>query len=144
MWRNVLDGSRDFYLLHADAAHHFGAPQKVGEGTWKINACPMDGGGLIHAGGKTITAWRRMNDVFLAELGKPETKIGEGKDVTLAASGDHVYVAWIREEQLVLSANGRQEKIAAHAAYPALTSLPGGGALLAWEENNGISTKRLP
>ena len=30
------------------------------------------------------------------------------------------------------------------AALPSLTALPGGGALLAWEENNGISLKRLP
>lgn len=55
MWRNVLDGSRDFYVLHADAAHRFGTPHKVGDGTWKINACPMDGGGLVHAGARTIT-----------------------------------------------------------------------------------------
>ena len=143
MWRNVLDGSRDFYLLHADAAHRFGAPRKVGDGTWKINACPMDGGGLVHAGARTITAWRRMNDIFMAEPGKPETKIGEGKDVTMAAAGDRVYVAWIKDDQLILWENGNEQKIAAHAAYPALTSLPAGGALLAWEENNGISTRRL-
>jgi len=143
MWRNVLDGARDFYLLHADAAHRFGTPHKVGDGTWKINACPMDGGGLVHAGTRTITAWRRMNDIFIVEPGKPERKIGEGKDVALAAAGDHVYVAWIRDDQLVLWTNGSQETLAMHAGYPALTSLPGGGALLAWEEKEGISIRRL-
>jgi hypothetical protein len=80
MWRNVLEGSRDFYLIRADASRRFGRPEKLGLGTWKINACPMDGGGLVHAGVKTISVWWRMDDIFVAEPGKPETKIGEGKD----------------------------------------------------------------
>jgi hypothetical protein len=144
MWRNALSGSRDFYLIRADAARHFGKPDKLGLGTWKINACPMDGGGLVHAGVKTVTAWRRMDDIFMAEPDKPEVKIGDGKDVTLAASGNHIYAAWIKGEQLVVWTDGKQETIAGHAAFPNLTALPGGGALLAWEENNGIAFRRLP
>jgi hypothetical protein len=143
MWRNVLDGSRDFYLLRADAQHRFGKPEKLGLGTWKIDACPMDGGGLVHAGGKTVTVWRRMDEIFMAEPGKPETKLGEGKDVALAA-GDHIYAAWVKGSQLVLWTDGKQETVASQAAFPNLTALPGGGALLAWEENNGISFTRLP
>jgi hypothetical protein len=143
MWRNVLDGSRDFYLLRADAQHRFGKPEKLGLGTWKIDACPMDGGGLVHAGGKTVTVWRRMDEIFMAEPGKPETKLGEGKDVALAA-GDHVYATWVKGSQLVLWTDGKQETVASQAAFPNLTALPGGGALLAWEENNGISFRRLP
>lgn len=144
MWRNALEGSRDFYLIRTDAARHFGTAQKLGVGTWKINACPMDGGGMAHANGKTVTVWRRVNDVFLDEPGKAEVKIGEGKDVAIAASEDAVYAAWIQGTQLVLWHAGKQEMVASQAAYPNLTSLPGGGVLLAWEENNGISVKRLP
>ena len=45
MFRNFLNGSRDMYLLQSsDAGQMFGTAQKVGEGTWKLNACPMDGG----------------------------------------------------------------------------------------------------
>ena len=113
-------------------------------GAWKIDACPMDGGGLVNVGAKTVTVWRRMDDVFLAEPGKPESKIGEGKDVALAAGGSGVYAAWIQGMQLVLWASGKQETIASQAAFPNLTALPGGGALLAWEEHDGISLKRLP
>lgn len=144
MWRNVLDGSRDFYLSRADAQRRFGKPEKLGTGTWKIDACPMDGGGLVHAGAKTVTVWRRMDDIFMAEPGKPESKIGEGKDVALAAGGGAIYAAWIKGTQLVVWASGKQETVAAQAAFPNLTALPGGGVLLAWEENNGISLKRLP
>lgn len=144
MWRNVLDGSRDFFLIRADARRNFGRPEKLGAGTWKLNACPMDGGGLVHAAGKTITVWRRMDDIFMAEPGQPEQKIGEGKDVATAASGEKIYAAWIKNEQLVLWTSGKEEIIAGPAAFPSLTGLPGGGALLAWEANNGISIRRLP
>lgn len=144
MWRNVLNGSRDFYLIHAGAQRQFGKPGKLGVGTWKINACPMDGGGLVHAASKTFTVWRRMDDIFIAEPGQPEVKIGVGKDVTTAASGNKIYAAWIKGEQLVVWTSGKQKIIAGPAAFPNLTALPGGGALLAWEANGGISLKRLP
>lgn len=144
MWRNVLDGSRDFYLIRADAQRRFGKPEKLGTGTWKIDACPMDGGGLVNAGSKTFTVWRRMEDVFIDQPGNPENKIGEGKDVTVAASGSTVYAAWIQGTQLVLWTSGKQKTMASQAAFPNLTGLPGGGALLAWEENGGISVRRLP
>ena len=145
MWRNVLDGSRDFYLVRADAERRFGNPRKLGDGTWKLNACPMDGGGLVHAGARTVTAWRRVDEIFISEPGKPEIKIGEGKDVTLAAAGDRIWAAWISKSgELVCWTDGKQETIAKQAAFPNLTPLPGGGALLAWEENTGISLHRLP
>lgn len=143
MWRNVLDGCRDLYLIRADAAHRFGKPEKLGLGTWKINACPMDGGAVIQAGGKMVTAWRRMDEVFIAELDRPEKKIGEGKDVTLAGSGDQVFAAWIKGTQLILWTSGKQTTVSEEAAFPNLTALPGGGALLAWEEKGGISFQRL-
>jgi hypothetical protein len=143
MWRDVVAGCRDLYLIRADAARHFGKPEKLGTGTWKIDACPMDGGALARAGGKTLTAWRRMNEIFLAEPGKAEQRIGEGKDVALAISRDRVYAAWIKESQLVVWTSGKQEAVASDAAFPSLVALPDGGALLAWEEKGGISFKRL-
>jgi hypothetical protein len=144
MWRNVLGGSRDFYVIASDANHHFGSPEKLGNGTWKINACPMDGGGMARSRGKTITAWRRENDIFLDEPGQPETKIGDGKDVTLAVAGGRTYAAWISGRELILWRNGKQEVIASQAAFPNLAGLPDGGVLLAWEANNGISVKHFP
>jgi hypothetical protein len=143
MWRNVLQGARDFYLKTADADRNFGAPQKLGAGTWKINACPMDGGGMVRDHGKTTTVWRRENEIFLDEAGHPETRIGDGKDVTLAVNADVPYAAWIKESQLILWHNGKQEVIATQAAFPNLSALPNGGVLLAWEANNGISIKRI-
>src|SRR5260370_1332262 len=54
MWRNALDGNRDMYVAHSkDGGVSFGRARKLGEGSWELNACPMDGGGLaIDAQGK--------------------------------------------------------------------------------------------
>ena len=144
MWRNVLQGSRDFYVMTSDTNHHFSAPQKVGDGTWKINACPMDGGGMVRDHGRTTTVWRRENGIFLDEPGQPETRIGDGKDVTLAVAGGTPYAAWIKDTELVLWRNGKQEVIASPAAFPNLAALPHGGVLLAWEADNGVSVRRIP
>jgi len=143
MWRNCMDGSRDFFTIHSRDGKKFGPAQKVGMGTWKINACPMDGGGIAHAGGKTITAWRREEDVFLSQPGKEEKQIGAGHDVTLAANADHVYVAWIEDQALKLWRDGEITTVDGKAAFPSLVSLPDGTALLAWEDGGGISVEEV-
>jgi hypothetical protein len=66
------------------------------------------------------------------------------KSMTLTAAGGRIYAAWIKGSQLILWTSGKEQTIASEAAFPDLTSLPGGGALLAWETKNGISFKRLP
>lgn len=144
MWRNNVDGARDLYILRlAQGRSSFGAPEKLGKGAWMLNACPMDGGGLTHAAGRTITAWRRENQIFLAEPGKPEASIGEGKDVAIAASHDSVYAVWLDGTQLIAWVDGKTEVLAEKAGLPALTALSTGGVLAAWEENGGVSVGRL-
>lgn len=144
MWRNSLSGARDLYLTASRDGVTFSPPRKLGQGTWKLNACPMDGGGLAASDGKIITAWRRENEVYLAEPGKPEKPIGTGKDVALALSGGKTYVAWVNDSKVEIWTDGKIEPLADTGAFPALTSLPGGGVLAAWEESGGIQIRRLP
>jgi len=144
MWRNCLNGSRDLYLVRSKGAGRFDKPEKLGTGTWKITACPMDGGGLAHAGRRTITAWRRVGEIFLAEPGQPETRLGEGKDVALATAQNRVYAVWVNGTQLESWASGQLDVLAEKGAFPSLTALPGGGVLAAWEEEGAISLRRLP
>ncbi len=144
MFRNVLGGARDLYLLSAmSSTQSFGKAQKLGYGTWMLNACPMDGGGIAHADGVAVTAWRRDREIFLATPSKPETRLGEGQDVTLAVSGGRIYALWIQRSQLVSWVDGKIETLAAKAAMPALVALPTGGALAAWEQDGGISISSL-
>src|SRR4051794_22113294 len=95
MFRDAVDGNRDMYLSEWHVNGVVSTPQKLGEGSWAINACPMDGGGLAREGDETITAWRRDRTVFLDTPGRHERALGEGKDVTIAASPQGAYVAWI-------------------------------------------------
>ena len=143
MWRNDVDGARDFYLVRATQGQEFGAPQKLGDGTWKINACPMDGGGVAQVDARTFTAWRREGDLFLDEPGNPETKIGEGQDIAVAGSGKRLYAAWIAKSHLMLWSDGNTTTVADSAAMPSLSGLGNGRALLAWEDNGGIAIQPI-
>jgi hypothetical protein len=144
MFRNALGGARDLYLLHAAARKQsFAKPQKLGQGTWMLNACPMDGGGIAHAEGLTVTAWRRDREIYLAEPGKPETRLGEGQDVAVTVSLSRTYAVWVQKSQLVFWVDGKTETLAPKAAMPVVVALPTGGVLAAWESDGGIAVAAL-
>jgi hypothetical protein len=144
MFRNVLGDSRDMYTIQLQGGQVVSKPAKVGTGTWTINACPMDGGGLFYAAGQFSSAWRRGEDVFISTPDKPETKIGEGVDIALAESGGHPFVAWQTTGKVVVWTAGKTETLAQQGGgFPALVGLPGGGVLAAWESDGAISTRRV-
>jgi hypothetical protein len=83
MFRNWITGSRDLYLISSlDRGEKFGECTRLGNGTWPLNGCPMDGGGLaVNSDNLIQTAWQREGNVFYCEPGKPEQKISEGRGV---------------------------------------------------------------
>jgi hypothetical protein len=50
----------------------------------------------------------------------------------------------LKGAELVAWVDGKTEVLTETASLPALTALPGGGVLAAWEENGGIAVRRLP
>ena len=95
MWRNWLGGSRDLYLATSKDGGTTFHESKLGEGSWPLNACPMDGGGVaLDATGHPLTAWRRDGSVFLDRPGARESEVGHGKDPSIAAGRDGAWVAW--------------------------------------------------
>jgi hypothetical protein len=146
MWRNVIDGSRDFYAASSADGVHFGEARKLGEGTWKLDACPMDGGGLVVDDEKVTSAWRRDGDIFLSEPGVAERRIGAGKDVALAhTSKGGTYLVWTRDGgiQALTRKSAGAIPIAAEGGFATIIALEDGGALAAWETHDAIETKRL-
>lgn len=85
MFRNWLNGSRDVYIVSSEnGGKNFGQAEKLGNGTWPLKGCPMDGGGLaIDSTNQIHTVWQREGQVFYAQPGQPEYKIGDGRSVGL-------------------------------------------------------------
>lgn len=145
MFRNVVDGNRDMYLLPWQLKGPILHPERLGTGSWHINACPMDGGGLAHRGGKTLTAWRCDKTVYLEQPGQPETALGEGKDVSLALSGKGPYVIWAESSGIELWRPGDEKPrtLSTTGAFPSLVAVPDGTVLAAWQENGNIQVKAV-
>jgi hypothetical protein len=151
MWRNAVDGARDMYFSVTESTAgargelKFGPAQKLGTGTWKINACPMDGGGLAIFQNQVYSVWRREGDVYLAQPGKAEEKIGTGKDVAVTASKLGVFAGWNHGEAIEVLAPGASSplQIAEKGSFLNLAALPDGGVIAAWEANGSIVTRRL-
>ncbi len=149
MWRNSLDGSRDLYVTSSTDGKTFTSAQKLGTGTWKLNACPMDGGAFTLERGKVISAWRRDSEVFLTDADGSERMVGTGKDVALVQSKRGTYLAWTQDGAIqVLLPHAPTSKMAPKLIGPAgafvnLLALPDGGVLAAWEAKESVETTRL-
>lgn len=145
MWRNAVEGSRDLYALRIRDGKPVGSAVKQGQGTWKLEACPMDGGGIALRNGELVSAWRREKEVYLARAGKPEVKLAIGQDVTLASTSKGEYVVWTNGKSIEVMTPGASapERLSEAGAFASIVALPGGGVLAAWEENGGIATRRL-
>lgn len=144
MWRNVVDGSRDFYVMRLRGGKPAGPAEEQGSGTWKLNACPMDGGGIALDHGEIVTAWRREHDIYLARPGK-ETKLGMGQDVALAANAKGPYVVWTNGKAIeaLVPGAGSAQRLSENGAFPSVVALSDGSMLVAWEENGAIATAVL-
>lgn len=150
MWRNSIEGSRDMWLMtRAKAASRFTAARKLGEGTWKINGCPHDGGTIVAlGGGKFGAVWQRAGEVFLVRADGPEVSLGKGRQPAAAASDKGPVVIWNDGTQLVSvvgTTNTQTSKKITEGRFPSLAALPDGkGAVIAYEQGaKGIAVERL-
>ena len=146
MWRNWVSGSRDFYLASStDGGTTFQGAQKLGRGTWRLNACPMDGGGIADAGeGKLLSVWRREDHVYSARPGEAEVELGQGKDAALAGNGrGEAAIVWRAPSGLQTRIPGRSEpmSLAADGEYPSIAGT--GPWFVAWEDKTGVVIQEL-
>ena len=146
MFRNDLDGSRDLYLARSRDGVNFSQAEKLGFGTWKIDACPMDGGGLAFSQGRIVTAWRRGEDIFLDVPGEKETLLAPGKDIAVSSAGKGLYAIWssISGIQVMVPGKSRAIGLASTGSLPAIAALPAGGAIAAWDDNGQITIRQIP
>ncbi len=128
----------NMYVTSSHDGLHFDAARKIGQGT-------MDGGGIVIDRGTIWSAWRRDGDVFLDRMGSPETRLGSGVDVAIAAGAKGIYVAWTNGKTIEIHTPGAAQptRIAEEGAFINLTWLADGSILAAWEQNGSIITQRV-
>lgn len=146
MFRNNVNGSRDEYLAESrNGGGSFGAARKLGTGTWPLNACPMDGGGLAFTDGQLDSVWRRGETIYTSSAPGAEHEIGPGKDADIALTRGGPFLIWTSPEGLVVKGPD--------ASKPALLDPKGGfgqvrrlndeHVIAAWESPKGINLRVL-
>lgn len=104
MWRNSIDGARDMFASFSrDGGRTFSEARKLGTTSWKLQACPMDGGQLVEGpAGACLSIWRREKSVVMAD-GPLETVLSKrGKQPAGASVGGVSYWAWEQGPELML------------------------------------------
>ncbi len=141
LFRNSLEGLRDMYLVTSADGETFAAAKKLGAGSWKLDACPMDGGMLaVNGKGQVLTVWRREKGVFstIGADGK-EASLGTGEQPFVAALPAGSITVWTsrRAGELWMQANSakRATRLATEASDPvvAASAQAGGPVIVCWE-----------
>lgn len=140
MFRNWINGNRDLYLIQSvDGGNTFGQAQKLGNGSWALNGCPMDGGGLvIKSNGNAETVWNRKGIIYACEPGQAEKKLGEGKNCTMeSVNGKNVY-AWVEDGDVIVMKPQGMKKNLGKGQLPQLRAVNNEHILCVWENDKQI------
>ncbi len=141
LFRNWLGGSRDLYFAKStDSGQSFGNAQKLGMGTWKLEGCPMDGGGIILDDAKGIhTTWRREGIVYYCKPGAAEIKIGEGKNSSISGDSDTILISYQSGNTVKsVSLKNKIEISIGNGSYLKSIFLPDRKVLHIWEQDREI------
>lgn len=140
-FRNWLLGSRDiYYTSSSNKGKTFTKPVKSGNGTWKLDGCPMDGGGLsISDKGLISTAWQRNGDIYYWTENQTEKKVATGRGVTMIQNSDSPIIAWQEKGNIiVMNLNKNTSKEIGKGDSPKVYALSKDKSLCVWEENKNI------
>lgn len=145
MFRNWVKGSRDLYLLKsANQGKSFNTAQKLGLGTWKLNGCPMDGGGVsIDNSGSIHTAWKREGSVFYCKLGEREREISTGRGVSITTTGTKPLVSYQDNGLVSLVSLDNQKLFTNKGSALKSLILSDNKILCVWEEDDKIRFKKI-
>lgn len=146
MFRNWLNGSRDLYVVKSqNQGQSFAVAQKLGVDTWKLNGCPMDGGGLIVNSGNVVqTTWQRKGIVYYCQPGQPEIFIANGRTCSISGTGDNPVLAFQNNDTVkVMTLKNRKEVVVGNGSFLKSVMLPDSKVLCVWEQDNNIKFKKI-
>lgn len=140
LWRNSVGGNRDIYAsVSPEGNANFGDATRLGDETWALAACPMDGGDLAVGSRGAWATWRRDAVCYATDLDDPsrERRLGRGEQPAVAMTSAGPAFAWIadRPGDLMLLSPGEKQprKAADRVSDPDLISLPDGTVLCTYE-----------
>ncbi|HVU96865.1 MAG TPA: hypothetical protein VHE34_16665 [Puia sp.] len=145
MFRNWINGSRDLYLLQSsNKGKSFKSAEKLGAGTWKLNGCPMDGGGVtIDPAGAVHTVWQREGTIYYCQPGVTETMLEKGRTCSITGSAGSTIITLEKKDTLEAIKLPQKEIIpigTGSSVKPLM--LPGNKMLFVWEQDGLIKYKR--
>lgn len=146
MFRNWLDGSRDLYVMTSvNKGRNFDKAQKLGAGTWKLNGCPMDGGGLtIDPTGAIETVWQRHGIIYYCQPGRDELQIGKGRSCSITTGIQGPMISMQTGDTLKLIRLPLQkESVVGSGSFLRSTMLPDNSVFCVWEENNAVMFRKV-
>ena len=136
LFRNSLEGNRDTYLVQFyDSGATFGAAQKLGATSWKLNACPIDGGSLV-LGPKnaSLSVWRRGN-----------LYLGPGRQPVVTQTSKRIFLACTESKSIrwKKTNEGNVHTLAEEGWFLSMVPLDDGGVLLAGERDGTVFVRAL-
>jgi hypothetical protein len=145
MFRNNIAGNRDLYVTSSsDSGKNFSDVVKLGEGSWKLAACPMDGGGIVvNDQGKIKTVWQRDHQVFYAEPGTPETKIANGRSPKISANKSAIILSWNDDGKIWIKEPGKERLSGRQGIGLKTLFIEPKVAGAVWEQDNQIVFERI-
>ena len=141
MFRNWVNGSRDLYtIVSENKGQHFSDATKMGEGTWKLKGCPMDGGGIaFDDSGAIHTVWRREAAIYYCRPQQKEVMIGNGKICSIHAGHGKVLIALQDAGSTKLvDVNRNAEVTIGKGAFIKSVFLPDAKVIAVWENEGEI------
>jgi hypothetical protein len=144
MFRNWINGSRDLYFISStNQGETFGEANKLGNGTWKLNGCPMDGGGLLVDKTNNIhTFWQREGQVYYARPGSAETKIGDGRHCGIGGNKS-ILLTWEEDGQLKIQRVGGKQLSLGKGTALQIIETSDSEIIAVWEKDDQIQFRKL-
>ncbi len=145
MFRNNINGSRDLHFTKSiDNGKTFSEAEKLGTGTWKINGCPMDGGGIdINKKGELNTVWQRNGEIFMSDSGDNEQQIGYGRSPSISSNNHKTNIIFTMGEDIMVTDSKiiLPEKIGTGTSPKVLTTK--NATIYFWVNEEGIQYKKI-
>jgi len=140
MFRNWLNGNRDMYLIQSsDEGLTFDPAQKLGIGSWPLNGCPMDGGGIaVNNNGSVETVWNRKGLIYACEPGKEEKELGKGRNCTIETVNGKTVYAWVEGGEIIVLKPRGMKKNLGRGQLPTIKAINNEHILCIWENDKQI------